>query len=92
VGLPVWGCPTPRKGAVHPLIGRRDVLLKPRNANGRARGPARSKNSESESAYQLPVLGHAPVLVVVQVREDTPVEPFLVMVNLLPEAELPTTV
>jgi hypothetical protein len=42
------------------------------------------------SRYQLPVLGHAPVFVVVQ--ERVTVAPFLRIVNLLPEAELPTIV
>ena len=40
--------------------------------------------------YQSPPLGQAPELVVVQVRVTT--APALVMVNLLPDAELPTIV
>jgi hypothetical protein len=54
-------------------------------ANGRARGLARD-----QLVYQAPPLGQAPVLVVVQVRVT--VAPDLVMVNLLPDAELPTIV
>ena len=42
--------------------------------------------------YQVPPEGQAPLLVVAHVREVTPVVPFLVIVNVLPDAELPTIV
>lgn len=57
---------------------------------GGPEGPPVAGNQEGDFAYQVPVLGQAPELVVVQVRVT--VAPFLVMVNLLPDAELPTIV
>jgi hypothetical protein len=43
-----------------------------------------------EANYQVPPAGHAPVLVVVQVRVT--VAPFFVIVKRLPEADWPTIV
>jgi hypothetical protein len=78
-----------RLGGSIPLIGGSFCLGQTSTREGIGAHPAEPGASATDG-YQLPEEGQAPLLVVLQVRVAAPL-PDLLIVKLLPEADLATT-